>query len=315
MNNSKYKILISIIFIGAFIGCNNSNNNDLSKISGKVKIDGSSTVFPITEAVAEEFGKENKHVRVTVGVSGTGGGFKKFCIGEIDINDASRQIKDKEINICIQNNIEYIEIPVAYDGLSVVINNNNNWVDYLTRSELNAIWKVDSKIKYWSDIRENWPKQPIKLYGPGTDSGTFDYFKEVIIGKKNKIRSDFTKSEDDNVLVNGVSGSKYAMAFFGYAYYKENSDKLKVIPIDDGYGPISPTEKSINDGSYSPLSRPIFVYVNKESTKKIQVDSFMSYYIEKAPELVGEVGYIPLPQSLYDKAMQVLNNRRVGKWN
>ena len=185
----------------------------------------------------------------------------------------------------------------------------------MTRSELNAIWKVDSKIKYWSDIRENWPKQPIKLYGPGTDSGTFDYFKEVIIGKKNKIRSDFTKSEDDNVLVNGVSGSKYAIAFFGYAYYKENSDKLKVIPIDDGYGPISPTEKSINDGSYSPLSRPIFVYVNKESTKKIQVDSFMSYYIEKAPELVGEVGYIPLPQSLYDKAMQVLNNRRVGKWN
>ena len=216
---------------------------------------------------------------------------------------------------CHKNNIEYVELPVAYDGLSVVLNKDNDWVDYLTVKELNSIWKFGSKIKLWSDVRKEWPKKPIKLYGPGTDSGTFDYFKEAIIGKKNKIRADFTKSEDDNVLVNGVSGSKYAMAFFGFAYYKENMNKLKVAPIDGGNGAVSPTEETINNGTYIPLSRPIFIYVSKNSYGKEQVNSFIQYYLDNAPKLVGEVGYIPLSNSLSKKAMDAHKNKITGKWN
>ena len=291
-----------------------SSGTPASDLTGKVKVDGSSTVFPITEAVAEEFGKVNPDVRVTVGVSGTGGGFKKFCKDETDINDASRPIKDKEVKLCEPNNIGYIEIPVAFDGLSVVVNKDNDWVDYLTVDELNAIWKAGSTKRMWSDVRSGWPRKPIKLFGPGTDSGTFDYFKEAIIGKKNNIRADFDKSEDDNFLVNGVAGNKYAMAFFGYAYYKENSSKIRVVPIDGGSGPISPTEVTINDGTYAPLSRPIFIYVNSNSAEKTQVTAFIDYYIENAKNLVGEVGYIPLPDSDYDQASERFKNRMTGRW-
>ena len=258
-------------------------------------------LFPVTEAVAEEFGKVHPKVRVTVGISGTGGGFKKFCSGEIDINDASRHIKDKEIKVAKENGVEYIEIPVAYDGLSVVVNKKNDFIDYLTVDELNAIWKYGSTMKTWSDVRPNWPNQEIKLYGPGTDSGTFDYFKEAIIGKKNNIRSDFTKSEDDNVLVTGVAGSKYALGFFGYAYYAENKSKLKVVPIDGGNGAVSPTSKTINDGSYSPLSRPIFIYVNPEAAKRPEVDAFVTFYLDNAASLAGEVGYVGMPDKVTDR--------------
>ena len=303
---------------GAFvliIGCGgNKTSDNKSSLEGIVKVDGSSTVFPITEAVAEEFGKVHPKVRVTVGISGTGGGFKKYVMGEIDINDASRLIKSKEIKKAKENKIDYIELPVAYDGLSVVLNNDNDFVDYLTVDELNSIWKAESTIKTWKDLRPEWPDQKIKLYGPGTDSGTFDYFKEAIIGKKNNIRSDFTKSEDDNVLVQGVSGSKYAMGFFGYAYYSENQSKLKVAPIDGGNGAVIPTPETINNGSYTPLSRPIFIYVNPESTKRNEVDVFVEFYLENSSQLSSEVGYIPLPSNLLEKAKNRYKNKVTGSW-
>lgn len=310
----KFKLL-SILSIFLIVNaCSSSNDETGGTLTGSVSVDGSSTVFPVTEAVAEEFGKVEPKVRVTVGISGTGGGFKKFCSGEIDINDASRHIKEKEIKVAQKNGIEYIELPVAYDGLSVVVNKKNDFIDYLTVDELNAIWKYGSTMKTWSDVRPNWPNQKIKLYGPGTDSGTFDYFKEAIIGKKNNIRSDFTKSEDDNVLVTGVAGSKYALGFFGYAYYAENKSKLKVVPIDGGNGAIAPTSKTINDGSYSPLSRPIFIYVNPESTKRPEVDAFVTFYLENAASLAGEVGYVGMPDSVTDKVKARYKNKEVGGW-
>ena len=310
----KFKLL-SILSIFLIINaCSSSNDETTGALAGTVSVDGSSTVFPVTEAVAEEFGKVHPKVRVTVGISGTGGGFKKFCSGEIDINDASRHIKDKEIRVAKENGVEYIEIPVAYDGLSVVVNKKNDFIDYLTVDELNAIWKYGSTMKTWSDVRPNWPNQEIKLYGPGTDSGTFDYFKEAIIGKKNNIRSDFTKSEDDNVLVTGVAGSKYALGFFGYAYYAENKSKLKVVPIDGGNGAVSPTSKTINDGSYSPLSRPIFIYVNPEAAKRPEVDAFVTFYLDNAASLAGEVGYVGMPDKVTDRVKSRYKNRQTVKW-
>mgnify|MGYP003300468685 FL=1 len=310
----KFKLLSNISIFLIINACSSSNDETTGALAGTVSVDGSSTVFPVTEAVAEEFGKVHPKVRVTVGISGTGGGFKKFCSGEIDINDASRHIKDKEIKVAKENGVEYIEIPVAYDGLSVVVNKKNDFIDYLTVDELNAIWKYGSTMKTWSDVRPNWPNQEIKLYGPGTDSGTFDYFKEAIIGKKNNIRSDFTKSEDDNVLVTGVAGSKYALGFFGYAYYAENKSKLKVVPIDGGNGAVSPTSKTINDGSYSPLSRPIFIYVNPEAAKRPEVDAFVTFYLDNAASLAGEVGYVGMPDKVTDRVKSRYKNRQTGKW-
>ena len=310
----KFKLLSILSFFLIINACSSSNDETTGALAGTVSVDGSSTVFPVTEAVAEEFGKVHPKVRVTVGISGTGGGFKKFCSGEIDINDASRHIKDKEIKVAKENGVEYIEIPVAYDGLSVVVNKKNDFIDYLTVDELNAIWKYGSTMKTWSDVRPNWPNQEIKLYGPGTDSGTFDYFKEAIIGKKNNIRSDFTKSEDDNVLVTGVAGSKYALGFFGYAYYAENKSKLKVVPIDGGNGAVSPTSKTINDGSYSPLSRPIFIYVNPEAAKRPEVDAFVTFYLDNAASLAGEVGYVGMPDKVTDRVKSRYKNRQTGKW-
>ncbi|MDH5762459.1 MAG: PstS family phosphate ABC transporter substrate-binding protein [Nitrospinota bacterium] len=274
------------------------------ELKGTVKVDGSSTVFPITEAVAEEFGmlKEHRRVRVTVGVSGTGGGFKKFLAGETDINDASRPIKQQEINKAQKNGIQYLELPVAYDGLSVVVNKANTWVDYLTVAELHKIWKPGSTVKTWKDIRPNWPDQKIQLYGPGTDSGTFDYFTETINGKSQASRSDFTKSEDDNVLVNGVAGDKGSLGYFGFAYYVENKDKIKVVPVKQGDNkPVAPTLTTINNGSYAPLSRPIFIYVNLHSAKKPEVREFIRFYLKHAKELAKEVGYVPLTDQEYQK--------------
>jgi phosphate transport system substrate-binding protein len=280
-------------------------------LKGTVKVDGSSTVFPITEAVAEEFGmlKEHRKIRVTVGVSGTGGGFKKFLAGETDINDASRPIKQSEIDKARKNGVQYIELPVAYDGLSVVINKKNTWVDYLTVAELHKIWKRGSTVKTWKDIRPNWPDQKIRLYGPGTDSGTFDYFTEVINGKSQASRSEFTKSEDDNVLVNGVAGDKGSLGYFGFAYYVENKDKLKVVPIRQGNKkPVAPTITTINNGSYAPLSRPIFIYVNLQSAKRPEVREFIRFYLKHATELVTEVGYVPLPDQDYQKYLNQFEN-------
>lgn len=276
-----------------------------------VKVDGSSTVFPITEAVAEEFQAEKRGaVMVTVGISGTGGGFKKFCRGETDISNASRPIKPTEVELCKQNGIEYIELPVAYDGLAVMVNPKNNWVDFLTVKELKKIWEpsAQGRIKRWNQIRPTFPDKEIHLFGAGVDSGTYDYFTEAIVGKEGASRGDFTASEDDNVLVQGIATDPLAVGFFGLAYYEENQEKLKLVPIDDerdenGKGPILPTLKTVNNGTYQPLARPIFIYVSKKSAKREEVKEFVEFYL-KSEGLVREVGYIPLPKKAYELALK-----------
>jgi phosphate transport system substrate-binding protein len=277
------------------------------KLRGKVAIDGSSTVYPITEAIAEEYRSEAPRVRVNIGVSGTGGGFKKFLKSEIDINDASRRIKDKEVKLAKKNNVNYTEFPVAFDGLTVVINPKNTWATSMTTAELKKLWDAGSKVKRWNQIRKEWPNREIKLYGPGTDSGTFDYFTKAINGKSGKSRSDFQKSEDDNVLVTGVSGDVDALGFFGFAYYKENRDKLQAVAISHkGSKAIKPTSKTINDGSYKPLSRPVFIYVNNAALKRPEVKSFVNFYFKTAPKLVSEVGYVPLTATSYNKSLKTV---------
>ena len=276
-------------------------------IIGTIEIDGSSTVYPITQAVAEEFQNENPDVRINVGVSGTGGGMKRFTVGETDISDASRPIKESEAEAAEQNGIEYYELEIAIDGIAVIINTENDFVDYLTVEELKLIWEPDSVVEAWSDIRPEWPNQPIRLYGPGTDSGTFDYFTDEIVGEEGASRPDFTASEDDNVLVQGVAGDEYSLGYFGYAYYIENTDKLKIVPIDSGNGPITPSESTINAGEYSPLSRPLFIYVSKESLEKAEVMQFVEYYMEHAVELVSEVGYVPYPESKYQENIDLIS--------
>lgn len=282
------------------------------RLTGTVALDGSSTVFPISEAVAEEFGSVQPRVRVTVGISGTGGGFKKFLAGETDINDASRPIKAKELKEAVEQNIGFLEIPVAYDGLSVVVNKNNTWVDYLTVAELNKIWQTGSTVKNWSDVRPSWPNSPVRLYGPGTDSGTFDYFTETINGKSGASRPDYTASEDDNALVQGISGDLAGLGYFGFAYYEANKDRLKIVPIDGGKGPIVPSMATINNGSYAPLSRPIFIYIREKALDRPEVKAFVEFYIDNAPALSSEVGYVPLPTYVYENALKRIKTREVG---
>ena len=282
------------------------------QLRGTVSLDGSSTVFPISEAVAEEFLAVQPRVRVTVGVSGTGGGFKKFLAGEIDINDASRPIKMKEVDKANEMDIGYIELPVAYDGLSVVVNKKNTWVDHLTVAELSKIWQPGSTVTNWSDVRVGWPEMKIRLYGPGTDSGTFDYFTETINGKSGASRPDYTANEDDNALVQGISGDEGSLGYFGYAYYAANQDKLKLVPIDGGKGPIAPTQTTINNGTYAPLSRPIFIYVRPDALDRKEVRAFVDFYIDSAAMLASEVGYIPLPDAVYARAKKRIEVRELG---
>jgi len=288
------------------------NQEAVTQLEGAVRLDGSSTVYPISEAVAEEYRAEQPRVRVTAGVSGTGGGFKKFLNDEIDINAASRPIKESELERANEAGIAFFEIPVAFDGLSVVINLENDWVDHLTVAELNLIWQPDSVVKTWKDVREEWPDEEIKLYGPGTDSGTFDYFTGTINGKEQASRADFTASEDDNVIVKGISGDRYSLGYFGYAYYLENKEKLKVVAIDGGAGPIAPSELSINDGSYAPLSRPIYIYLKASSLEQPQVANFVEFYIRNAGKLAQEVGYINLPDVVYEKALERIAKSETG---
>lgn len=266
-----------------------------------IKIDGSSTVYPITEAMAEEFQAAQK-VKVTVGESGTGGGFKKFCRGETDIADASRPISTKEIDACKDAGIQYIELPIAYDGLTVVVNKKNDWVKSLSVDELKKIWNSGSGVKSWKDVNPAYPDKKLSLYGPGTASGTFDYFTEAINGKKGASRTDYTPSEDDNVLVQGVSGNEGGMAYFGYAYYEENKDKLRAVPISAkaGAAAVTPSLDTVKNGSYQPLSRPLFIYVNATAAAfKPEVKAFVNFYLENAPKLVQEVKYVPLPAEDY----------------
>ncbi len=264
------------------------------KLTGKIVIDGSSTVYPITMAVAEEFKNEQPDVEVSVAMSGTGGGMKKFTAGEIDICDASRTIKQEEKDKAKANGIEYVELEVAYDGISVVVNKDNTWIDSITVEELNKIWAKNSTVKTWKDVNSAWPNEPLKLYGPGTDSGTFEFFTEAINKKAKEARTDFTPSEDDNVLVQGIAGDKSAMGYFGFAYYEENADKLRVLKIDAGKGPVEPTFDTIKDKSYAPLSRPLYIYINKAKLNSPQVKKFVEFYLDTATDLTKEVGYIPL---------------------
>jgi phosphate transport system substrate-binding protein len=280
---------------------NQGETNPNESLSGNVEIDGSSTVFPLVEAVAEEFSKENKEVRVPVGVSGTGGGFKRFCAGETDISNASRPIKAEEAEICKTAGIEYIELMATFDGLAVIVNPSNTWVDQITVEELNAIFKPESTVVNWSDVRSDWPQEKIEIFSPGADSGTFDYFTEVINGKAQLSRNDsqVSFSEDDNVLVQGVSGSKNAIGYFGLAYFEENKDQLRALPIVNEEGnAILPSEETVMDKTYNPLGRPLFIYVKKESYERPEVAAFAKFFVENTNELSKEVGYIPLPEDL-----------------
>jgi phosphate transport system substrate-binding protein len=278
-------------------GSRAAGDERLRNLTGTIVADGSSTVFPITEAVGEEFRKRAPGVKVSVGTSGSGGGFKKFCAGETDISDASRPIKESEKQACAAAGIAYLELKVAVDGLSVVVNRENDFVDCLTVAELKRIWEPGSAVKRWSQVRTGFPDRPISLYGPGTDSGTFDYFTEVIVGKEDASRSDYTASEDDNVLVTGVAGDPNALGYFGYAYYEQNTDKLKVLGVDGGSGCVKPSVETINTGTYKPLSRPLFIYVSKRAAARPEVVAFVDFYLEKVSELVRDVGYVPLHEN------------------
>ena len=284
-----------------------------------IDIDGSSTVYPITEAVAEEFQHSSQNVKITVGISGTGGGFKRFCRGETQISDASRPIKSSEVSLCAENGVGYIELPVAFDGIAVIVNPNNTWAGSMTVSELKKLWEpaAQGKITSWNQIRSDWPDKPITLAGPGTDSGTFDYFTEAVVGKEGASRGDYIASEDDNVLVQAIASDPYALGYFGLAYYEENRDKLKLVAIDDedqinGAGPIVPTSQTVRDGTYQPLARPIFIYVSRKAAERSDVQKFVHFYLKHAPKLVSEVGYIPLPAKVYQLATLRFDDRVLG---
>ena len=280
-----------------------------------VKVDGSSTVYPITEAVAEEFQKSKKNaVKVTVGISGTGGGFKKFCRGETDISDASRPISKKEMEVCKEAGIQYYELPIAFDAITVVVNPGNNFIKSLKPADLKKIWEpaAQGKIMNWNQVDASYPNLPIKLFGPGADSGTFDYFTEATVGKAKSSRGDFTASEDDNVLVQGVARDKGALGYFGMSYYIENQKKLKAIAIDNGKGPVLPSPKTVEDGTYNPLSRPIFIYVNVKSLEKPEIKEFVEFYMKNAPKLVKEVKYVPLPAKAYTTNIEHIGKKKIG---
>jgi len=329
--NGQYGSLLGVVGLAAALvaGCSPAANQTETPangpggggaaLSGDVRVDGSSTVFPITEAVAEEFMKANPQVRVTVGVSGTGGGFKKFGAGETDVSNASRPIKTSEEDLAREKGIEYIELPVAYDALSVVVNPKNDWAAHLTVAELKKIWEpaAQGKITNWKQVRAGFPDRPLKLYGPGTDSGTFDYFTDAVNGEEKASRGDFTASEDDNVLVQGVSQDLNALGYFGLAYYLENQSKLRAVPIDDeqsdnGDGPQAPTVETVESGLYQPLARPIFIYVNKAAAQRPEVKAFVEFYLQNAGKLVEEVGYVALPQEVYDLALERFRAGKTG---
>lgn len=269
-----------------------------SSLSGSVVMDGSSTVFPISEAVGEEFQKKNAKVKVAVAVSGTGGGFKKFCKGELDLTGASRPIESQEIDACGASKINYIELPVAYDGIALVVNKKNDWAKTLTIAELKKIWESGSKISNWKEVRTGFPDVNLKLFGPGHDSGTFDYFTKAVNEKEKSSRTDFTASEDDNTLVKGVAGEKGGLGYFGIAYYENNEDQLGLVAVDGGKGPVLPSAKTIADGTYAPLSRPLFIYASTNALKRPEVKAFVEFYLAQVPTLAPQVGYVALPPNV-----------------
>jgi len=279
-----------------------------STLTGSISIDGSSTVSPVSEAMAEEFSAKNSGVRPTVATSGTGGGFKKFAAGEIDIAGASRPIETSEIDLAKTNGVEFVEIPVAFDGLSVVVNPANDFAEDLTVEELKKIWEPNSKVKTWADVRAGFPAEPIKLYGAGTDSGTFDYFTKAINGEEKASRTDYQASEDDNTLVQGVAGDKYALGYFGYAYYEQNKDKLKLVKVNG----IAPSPETIADGTYTPLSRPLFWYVNTKALDRAEVKALLDFLFENAETIIPDVGYVPLPAEAYAATKAIVDEKKTG---
>jgi phosphate transport system substrate-binding protein len=303
------------VLLALCAGCAGQCSSETSLI----RVDGSSTVFPITEAVAEQFQKTTGNARVTVGISGTGGGFQKFCRGETDISDASRPISSSEVAACRQAGVEYIEVPVAYDGIAIVVNPRNTWAEHITVEELRRLWQPEAqkRVTRWSQVREGWPEREVHLFGPGVDSGTYDYFTQAVVGTEHSSRGDFTSSEDDNVLVQGIASDELALGFFGLAYYEENRTRLKALPVDDGDatngdGPIAPSAETVRGGTYQPLSRPLFIYVAKSALDRVDVASFVRFYLESAPGLVREVGYVPLPEQAYVLARERVEARRTG---
>nr|WP_308206679.1 PstS family phosphate ABC transporter substrate-binding protein [Actinoplanes hotanensis] len=271
-----------------------SGGDTAEQLSGEVKVDGSSTVGPLSKAAADLYAEEQAKVNVTVGTSGTGGGFKKFCVGETDVSDASRPIKDSEKAECDAKGVKYAELIVANDALSVVVNKENTWTDCLTVAQLKKIWEPKSKVANWNQVDPSFPNEPMKLFGAGTDSGTFDYFTDEINGEEGASRTDYTPTEDDNVTVQGVTGSKGGLGYFGFTYYEENADKLKLVKVDGGGGCVEPSVATAQDGSYKPLSRPLFVYVSGASLAKPQVKDFVDFYIQNIDEVVKEAKYVPL---------------------
>ena len=300
--------LLLLMVSALLIACSGDDEEQSSSLSGTVEIDGSSTVFPISEAVAEEFNKVHSNVRVNVGVSGTGGGFKRFTVGETDISDASRAIKDSEHDATVANSIEYHELRVGTDGLSVMVSTQNDFLDCLTVGELEMIWDSGSTVNNWNQVRSGFPDRPLRLYGPDTDSGTFDFFTEEINGEAQVSRADYTASADDNVLVQGISGDRNALGYFGYAYYAENADKLKLVAVDGGDGCVTPTPDAILSGEYKPLTRPLFIYVNKKSLERPEVRAFVEFYMEKGEELTREVGYVPVSPEAYVSNLTMVKN-------
>lgn len=299
----KLHLIIVWLSTVMLVSCGSGGDSGLS---GEVKIDGSSTVYPITEAIAEEFRSVAPGVRVTVGVSGTGGGFKKFLRGETSINDASRMIKQSEVDLAEKNNVEYVRLAVAYDGLAIVVHPENDWVNKITVEELKNMWEPEAQqdITHWNQVRPEWPDEELHLYGPGVASGTYDYFTEAIVGESGASRGDFTASEDDNVLVQGISTDKYALGYFGIAYFEENQEKLKLLAVDDGDGnAVKPTAETVSQGTYKPLSRELFIYVSKSAAENEAVQKFVNFYLETADDIARQVGYIPMPDSMYQKQL------------
>jgi phosphate transport system substrate-binding protein len=286
--------LVGTLALAACGGDQNGSGDDGSALSGSVAVDGSSTVAPLSQAAAAFYAEEQPGVNVTVATSGTGGGFEKFCNGETDISDASRPIKDEEAAICEANGIAFEELTVANDALTVVVNKDNDWVDCLTVEQLQAIWAPGSTVTNWNQVDPSFPDEELVLYGPGTDSGTFDYFTDEINGEEGASRTDYEPSEDDNVIVQGVASSAGGLGYFGFTYYEENTDQLKALAIDNGSGCVTPSAEAAQDGSYAPLSRPLFIYVSDVALEEEQVSDFVRFYIDNIDDVVEEAQYVGL---------------------
>ena len=320
---NQFVRLLVVAACAMTVACGRSNapsaeGGEGGQLSGTIRVDGSSTVFPISEAVAEEFQRAQPNVRVTVGISGTGGGFQKFCSGETDISDASRPIRAAEMEACKKAGIEYIELPVAYDGLAIVVNPKNTWATSMTTAELKTLWQPEAqgKVMRWNQVRSSWPDRDIRLFGAGVDSGTFDYFTEAINGKEKASRGDFTSSEDDNVIVQGVAGDEAALGYLPLAYVEQNKSTLKLVPVDDGKpengaSPVAPSAETVRNGTYQPLSRPLFIYVARKSADRPEVQQFVDSYFTSA-DLMQEVGYVELTPALYKLAKAHFDERKVG---